>query len=72
MTDWGISIAEIKLRITTAQRDLKYWQGILDSKSCKECVHFVANGCKLADGVRPPPEIEKVGCDEWRWDDIPF
>ena len=72
MTDWGISLAEIKLRIKTAEHDLKYWQIVLEKKACKDCVHFVANGCKLAGGVRPPPEIEKVGCDEWRWDDIPF
>ncbi len=67
-----MSRALIEVRINLARREMEYWQKVLREKSCEDCEHFFAKGCKLAGGVRPPPEVEKVGCDSWSWDEIPF
>ncbi len=67
-----MSRAVIEVRINIARRELEYWQNILRNKSCHDCENYQEYGCKLANGVRPPPEVEKVGCDSWEWDCIPF
>lgn len=67
-----MSAAYIQVRINIARREVEYWQNLLRDKSCKDCEHYQEFGCKLAEGVRPPPEVEKVGCASWEWDCIPF
>lgn len=63
---------EIQVKINIAQREADLWRDILKRKSCKDCANFDQGGCKLADGITPPPEVQAVGCDSWKWDEIPF
>jgi hypothetical protein len=67
-----MSRAAIEVRINVARREMEYWQNLLAKRSCKDCEHFQQGGCKLANGVQPPAEVQKVGCDSWEWDSIPF
>lgn len=67
-----MSTALIQVRINIASRELEYWRNLLRDKSCNDCENFQDGGCKLANGQRPPPEVQKVGCDSWEWDEIPF
>ena len=67
-----MSTAYIHLRINIARRELESWQKLLRDKSCNDCEHYQGYACNLANGVRPPPEVEKVGCDSWEWDGVPF
>ena len=67
-----MSRAYVEVRLNIARRELEYWQNLIRDKSCNDCTQFRQNGCALAGGVRPPPEVEKVGCDSWDWDEIPF
>lgn len=58
-----------------AKADFMRWKDIEDqiAKGCQHCAHFNHQGtCALADGVAPPPEIVKSGCDSWATDGIPF
>jgi hypothetical protein len=64
--------AVIEVRINIARRELEYWQNLLAKKSCHDCINFQEGGCKLANGIKPPPEVLKTGCDSWDWDSIPF
>lgn len=67
-----MSRAVIEVRINIARREMEYWQNLLRDKSCNDCEHFQQDVCKLAGGQRPPPDVQKVGCDSWSWDEIPF
>lgn len=67
-----MSRAYIEVRINIARREVEYWQNLLRDKSCTDCVQFQNSSCKLANGITPPPEVQKVGCDSWDWDQIPF
>jgi len=67
-----MSRALIEVRINIARREVEYWQNLLRNKSCLDCENFEGNACKLAGGVTPPPDVQKVGCDSWEWDCIPF
>lgn len=67
-----MSRAVIEVRINIARREMEYWQNILRDKSCEDCTNFQEGGCKLANGIKPPPEVVKVGCDSWEWDEIPL
>ena len=67
-----MSRAVIEVRINIARREMEYWQNLLRNKSCNDCENFEGNGCKLANGITPPPEVVKTGCDSWSWDSIPF
>ena len=67
-----MSRAYIEVRINIARREVEYWQNLLRNKSCEDCANFQENGCKLANGLTPPPEVIKTGCDSWDWDCIPF
>lgn len=64
---------EIEVKINFLSREIQYWRGILANKSCRSCEHF-DNGysCGLTNGVAPPPEVQKTGCPQWAWDQIPF
>lgn len=64
--------AEIQVKVMCARREMEYWQNILAKKSCGDCAHFEARTCRLAGGIAPPPEVQKTGCPEWTWDNIPF
>lgn len=68
-----MSPGEIQVKIQLAQREAGYWQSVLDEKSCRSCKHF-DNGysCGLTNGIAPPPEVQKTGCPQWAWDEIPF
>ncbi len=63
---------EIQVKIRIAQAEADWWRNILAKKSCNDCMEWDDNACKLAGGVRPPPEVIKVGCDFWSYDEIPF
>lgn len=64
---------EIEIKIKSIRRELECWQGILANKACNTCKNFgPACGCQLADGLVPPAEVQKTGCPEWQWDQIPF
>jgi len=67
-----MSPAEIEVKIACARREMEHWGQVLQKKSCESCEHFWDSGCKLANGVKPPPEVQKTGCPEWRYDCIPF
>lgn len=68
-----MKIDEIKQRIVYHKREIATWEEIVSKKSCNDCVNQNGNnGCKLADGMVPPPEVQNVGCDAWEWDEIPF
>lgn len=64
--------AEITVKINVARREMEYWQNLLRDKSCKDCKHFQRHVCDLAGGQIPPDNVQKVGCDSWAWDCIPF
>lgn len=63
---------EIEVKIACARREMEHWQGILRDKSCQGCIHFQHPGCRLAGGIMPPAEVQKVGCPSWEYDGIPF
>lgn len=64
--------SEIKVKISMARREMQWWEGVLAKKSCIDCIHFHGGGCRLANGQTPPPDIQKTGCPEWTWDEVPF
>lgn len=67
-----MKVSEIQVKINVARREMEYWQDILRTKSCDGCESFYLGGCKKADGQTPPADVQKVGCPEWTWDEIPF
>ena len=67
-----MSHAYVQIRLSIARREVEVWENILRNKSCRDCENFQEGGCKLANGFEPPPEVQKVGCDSWSWDFIPF
>lgn len=67
-----MSPLEINVKINIARREMEFWQGILRDKSCKDCINFPEGVCKLAGGQVPPPDVQKVGCPAWEYDEIPF
>lgn len=64
--------AEIQVKINIAQREADYWRNVLKNKGCHDCINFQRNACELANGQTPPLDVQKVGCPEWTWDEIPF
>lgn len=67
-----MKIAEIGVKVACARREMEYWQAIIAKKSCGDCIHFQVRSCELAGGIAVPPEVQKTGCPEWNWDNIPF
>lgn len=67
-----MSTAYIQVRINIARREVEYWQNLLRDKSCADCKNFQSGGCELAGGQTPPLDVQKTGCPEWSWDEIPF
>jgi hypothetical protein len=63
--DLARRIAEIKSEIT-------FLESIKTGARCDNCDAWTGRGCKRADGVEPPAEVQQTGCDEWNWDEIPF
>lgn len=63
---------EIEVKVACARREMEHWQTILANKSCTGCEHYQREACTLAGGIRPPAEVIKTGCPEWKWDQIPF
>lgn len=62
---------EIRVKIKALMNEAQMWSDILEKKSCPDCEYFQQNVCLKFDAA-PPPEVVKVGCDEWSWDEIPF
>lgn len=62
---------EIQVKISIARREMEYWQDVLKTKSCKDCLSFQQGQCTQYNAA-PPPEVQQVGCDSWNWDEIPF
>jgi len=63
---------EIQVKVNIAQREADYWRQILRDKACKNCVEWEGNTCRLAGHITPPPDVQKTGCPEWTYDQIPF
>lgn len=63
---------EIEFKIKLAEREAQHWRNILERKSCDDCIHWRFQGCQLANGQTPPPEVQKAGCPAWEWDEVPF
>ena len=55
---------------------LKEISAIIESlpskQSCKNCEHFDSGKCKISDYAKPPAQVIETGCNQWRWDGIPF
>lgn len=64
--------AQITVKINIAQREADYWREILAKRSCLDCQHWKQPGCGLANDELPPSDVQKTGCPEWKWDEIPF
>ena len=41
------------------------------AKACPTCDHWREGQCCLAEAT-PPPEVQKVGCEEWEFFETPF
>lgn len=61
---------EIRQRIASLQSEIAYLQAI--QTNCANCVHWKQGGCELAGGAVPPENVQRDGCESWRWDEIPF
>ena len=62
---------EIRIKIKALMGEAQMWSDILEKKSCNDCTNFYQSKCHKFD-AEPPPEVVKVGCEEWNWDEIPF
>ena len=62
---------EIEVKISIARREMEFWQNILRDKSCKFCEKFQQGVCTEFNAT-PPEDVQKVGCDSYEWDEIPF
>ena len=40
-------------------------------RGCRGCIRYVGGKCLLYDS-EVPEEFVAQGCDEWRYDDVPF
>jgi hypothetical protein len=68
----SMSLAEVQVRRDAAKKDLERWQRVLDKKACDSCIHWTGHGCKASGGAVPPAEVQRTGCQAWRYDLIPF
>jgi hypothetical protein len=39
--------------------------------ACKTCQEWEQTGCAKFDAT-PPVDVQKTGCEEWEFDNIPF
>lgn len=62
---------EIRVKIKAVMAEAQIWSDILEKKSCMDCTNYQQNVCEKFNAA-PPPDVVKVGCDEWNWDEIPF
>ena len=62
---------EIQVKISIARREMEFWQNLLQTKSCKDCLNFQQGQCTQFN-AEPPPDVQQVGCESWDWDQIPF
>jgi len=62
---------EIQVKISIARREMEFWQSILQNKSCKDCEKFQQGVCEEFNAI-PPEDVQRVGCDSYEWDTIPF
>lgn len=62
----------IRQRITFHEAECRTWREILAKKSCSTCEQFDNGACKLAGGVEPPAEVQRVGCPSWVFEFVPF
>ena len=45
----------------------------LPKMQCLNCMYSMTQlRCKQAGGIVPPPEVQKIGCELWLFDEIPF
>lgn len=61
---------EIAQRIIELKREIEFLESI--KTGCESCDAFDGRGCKRANGLEPPSEVKAHGCQEWKWDKIPF
>ena len=73
------AINKTELRLLTALHEdqLRQLRGIVEADvNCRRCVHggTARPGVELCDKWKttPPEDVQKVGCDDWEWDSIPF
>lgn len=63
--------AEIQVKINLAQKEADFWRSILADKRCGNCASFTGRECEKFQAA-PPQGRNEPGCEEWKWDDIPF
>lgn len=63
---------EIRIKIKALMGEAQMWSDILEKKSCMDCTRFSPEHVCMHWNAEPPPEVKKTGCDEWKWDEIPF
>ncbi|RTL34289.1 MAG: hypothetical protein EKK53_26740 [Burkholderiales bacterium] len=49
----------------------RYLRNRVASARCDTCAHGGGAHCKKYDMV-PPPEVKRIGCEEYEFDNIPF
>lgn len=64
--------AEIQVKINVLNHELNFWKSLLAKKSCRDCEHGQTQGWCQKFEAQPPEDVQKAGCDEWSWDQIPF
>jgi hypothetical protein len=60
---------ELQVMTSAAQRFCDHLVAI--KPSCVNCVAFDGTTCATYE-CAPPPEVQAVGCDEWKFDGVPF
>jgi hypothetical protein len=60
-------------QLTAMQQALRHELVRLDAitVSCLSCKAWKPSRCTKFDAV-PPVDVQKTGCDEWEFDNIPF
>lgn len=47
------------------------YRRMLAKASCNNCNHWTRQSCAKFEAV-PPPDVQKTGCDDYEFDEIPF
>lgn len=60
---------EIARRIEDLKSQITFLQDL--DTGCTACIHWEGGTCKRW-GEAPPRGVFLVGCEEWKWDEVPF
>ena len=61
---------EIQTKIELYRRELMTLENI--KIGCGSCEHGSTSGWCNKFNAAPPADVQAVGCDEWKYDEIPF